>query len=82
MIGEQHEIPVERAGLDGVRNLAGTHIEEVPGLRQIGARIDRLQSAADAIPRGHDGRHFGDQFDGGVHVGQMLAMRVDRRKQP
>ena len=81
MIGEQHEVRVERVLFDRVRHLAGPHIEEVSGLREIGARVDRIEPAANPIPGGDDRRHLGDQLDRRVDVGEMLALGVDRREE-
>ncbi len=81
MVRQQHEVRVERVLFDRVRHLAGAHVEEVTGGRQIGARRDRLEIPANAIPRGYDRRELRDQIERGMHVRQVFAVRVDRREE-
>ena len=80
MIGEQHEVGVERVLFDRVRHLARAHVEEVAGLRKIGTRRDRIEASANSIPRRDDRRHLCDELDRRVHVGEVFAVRVDRRE--
>ena len=81
MIGQQNEIGIERVLLDRMGRLARTHVEKVSGLREIGARGDGIETAANPVPGSDDRRHLCDQFDRRVHVGKMFALSVHRRKE-
>ena len=81
MIGQQYEIGIECVFLDCVGRFARAHVDKVSCLREIGTRTDRIEAAANAVPGGHDRRHFCDQFDRRMHVGKMLSLSVHRGKE-
>ncbi len=90
MVGQQHQIGIERRHSIGVRLLAVEHVEEVGRLPQTQTRLNRFLAVANPLPGGHQAGHdrrqqqrllaravMGDVI--GVAVDE--AHRADRRAQ-
>jgi hypothetical protein len=45
-------------------------------LREVGARLDRIEAAADAVPGGNDRRELRDELDGRVYVRKSAKPRT------
>ena len=83
MVGEKHEISVERAFGFRDRHLARAHVEMICGDAEIRSRCDRREPAADTIPRGNDRRRLRDEMDRCIDirdVRSVLAMRDELRE--
>ena len=77
VIDRQDEVPLERAGRGGCRDLTGHEAEVVGGVAQVGRRRDRRETEARPVQRGDDRRHDGG--DTQALSGALVGRDVDQR---
>ena len=63
MVCQQHEVLVEKVDALLGRLLGVHHPEEIPGVAELGTRLDEVALVAAAVRRGNDRRHDGRERD-------------------